>query len=146
MVVLTNQGTASASEIVTGALQDAGRATVGGEKTFGTGTVLNSFPLSDGSALLLATEEWLTPKGRVIWHNGLQPDVPVTLPANAYPLTPEIERSMTPAQITSSQDTQLLKALQVLSQATSSNLFSQISLPAGFSLPINLPNFSMGIN
>ena len=68
MVVLVNQGTASAAEIVSGALQDAHRATVIGETTFGTGTVLNGFSLSDGSQILLATEEWLTPNGRVIWH------------------------------------------------------------------------------
>jgi carboxyl-terminal processing protease len=54
MVVLINGGTASAAEITAGALQDAHRATLVGETTFGTGTVLNEFHLSDGSALLLA--------------------------------------------------------------------------------------------
>ena len=70
LVVLINGGTASASEIVAGAIQDAHRAPLIGEKTFGTGTVLAQFPLPDGSALLLATEEWLTPAGRTIWHKG----------------------------------------------------------------------------
>jgi carboxyl-terminal processing protease len=116
MVILINQGTASASEIVTGALQDAKRGTVIGDKTFGTGTVLVPFPLSDGSSLLLATEEWLTPAGRVIWHNGLQPDVPVALPSGIAPLTPEGERGMTADQVKSSQDSQLLKAIELLSQ------------------------------
>ena len=88
MVVLVDQGTASAAEIVAGALQDAGRATVVGETTFGTGTVLQEFPLSDGSVLLLAVEEWLTPKGRVIWHQGLDPDITVALPSDAEPLLP----------------------------------------------------------
>ena len=116
MVVLINQGTASASEIVSGALQDAGRATLIGETTFGTGTVLTPFPLSDGSALLLATQEWLTPKGRQIWHQGISPDQKVNLPADTAPLIPEEEKGMTPAQLSASKDTQLLQAIQVLSR------------------------------
>jgi carboxyl-terminal processing protease len=56
MVVLINGGTSSGAEIVAGALQDAHRADLVGEKTFGTGTVLQTFPLSDGSALMLAIE------------------------------------------------------------------------------------------
>lgn len=114
MVVLVNGGTGSASEIVSGALQDAQRARLVGEKTFGTGTVLLRFDLSDGSSLLLATGEWLTPKGRVIWHQGIQPDVAVTLPDNVQPLFPEEERSMTADQLRLSPDVQLLKALDLL--------------------------------
>ena len=119
MVVLVNPGTASASEIVSGALQDARRAKVVGEKTFGTGTVLREFPLSDGSALLLATEEWLTPKGRVIWHQGIQPDVPLTLPKQVIPLTPESERQLSAQELKASQDVQLLKAIELLSKMAS---------------------------
>jgi carboxyl-terminal processing protease len=114
MVVLVNGGTASAAEIVSGALQDANRATLLGETTFGTGTVLNQFPLSDGSALLLATQEWLTPNGRVIWHKGIAPDVQVALPLNVTPLTPEAERGMTVQQVQASGDAQLLRALSLL--------------------------------
>lgn len=114
VVVLINAGTASAAEIVAGALQDAGRATVLGETSFGTGTVLNEFHLSDGSALLLATQEWLTPNGRVIWHQGIVPDVVVALPRNATPLLPEAERGMTAAEVRGSRDGQLLKALDLL--------------------------------
>jgi carboxyl-terminal processing protease len=114
MVVLINQGTASAAEIVSGAIQDAGRAKLLGETTFGTGTVLNQFSLSDQSALLLATGEWLTPKGRVIWHQGIAPDVTVTLPANVIPLDPAAVREMDAAKLQASQDTQLLKALDLL--------------------------------
>jgi len=68
MVVLINGGSASAAEIVSGALRDGRRATIVGEKSFGTGTVLEIFPLSDGSALLLAVKEWLTPGGQRIWQ------------------------------------------------------------------------------
>jgi carboxyl-terminal processing protease len=114
MVVLINQGSASAAEITAGALQDAGRATLIGETTFGTGTVLNTFDLPDGSALLLAVQEWLTPKGRVIWHHGIAPDNQVSLPASTRPLLPEAERSMTAAQVQASGDQQLLRALTVL--------------------------------
>jgi carboxyl-terminal processing protease len=115
MEVLINQGTASASEIVAGALQDAKRAQLVGEITFGTGTVLNEFSLSDGSAVLLATQEWLTPDGHTIWHNGLKPDVAVALPQGVFPLFPAAEQDMTATQLQDSQDTQLLRALQLLS-------------------------------
>ena len=114
LVVLINGGTASAAEIVAGALQDAGRATLIGETTFGTGTVLGQFSLSDGSAVLLATEEWLTPKGRTIWHQGLTPDSVVTLPQNVTPLFPEGEAGMTKTQLEQSGDQQLLQALSQL--------------------------------
>jgi carboxyl-terminal processing protease len=116
LVVLINQGTASAAEIVAGALQDANRGTLIGETTFGTGTVLNAFPLSDGSEILLATEEWLTPSGRVIWHKGITPDVAASLPNNVTPFVPEAGKGMTATQLQSSQDTQLLQAIQQLSQ------------------------------
>lgn len=117
LVVLINEGTASAAEIVSGALQDAGRAKLVGETTFGTGTVLNEFGLSDGSALLLATEEWLTPNGRVIWHQGIAPDEVVVLPTDTAPLLPETESGMTPEQLQSSGDAQLLRALGLLTGA-----------------------------
>jgi carboxyl-terminal processing protease len=116
MVVLVNQGTASAAEIVAGALQDAHRATLMGATTFGTGTVLNGFPLPDGSQILLATEEWLTPAGRVIWHKGIAPDVSVSLASTVTPFVPEAGHGMTAAQLQSSQDVQLLKAIGQLSQ------------------------------
>ena len=116
MVVLVDQGTASAAEIVTGALQDAKRATVVGETTFGTGTVLQEFPLSDGSVLLLAVQEWLTPDGRVIWHQGLVPDAIDVLPAGVDPLVPLTEFGLTIEQVRDSGDTQLLRALELLGQ------------------------------
>jgi carboxyl-terminal processing protease len=118
MVVLINQGSASAAEIVAGALQDAQRATLVGETTFGTGTVLNDFNLPDGSALLLAVQEWLTPKGRVIWHRGITPDETVSLPAGTQPLLPEAVHTLTAAQLQTSTDTQLKRALNLLAQST----------------------------
>jgi carboxyl-terminal processing protease len=117
LVVLINQGTASAAEIVAGALQDAHRAVLVGETTFGTGTVLKPFPLSDGSALMLAIEEWLTPNGRVIWHQGIAPDVVVSLTPPAIPLLPETERTVTAAQLQASDDAQLLRAVDLVTQA-----------------------------
>jgi len=114
LVVLINRGTASAAEIMAGALQDAGRAKLVGETTFGTGTVLNTFSLPDGSALLLATQEWLTPSGRVIWHRGIAPDIEVSLPAGIVPLRPRAEQDMTPEQISASGDEPLLRALKLL--------------------------------
>jgi len=101
------------------AVQDAGRAQVLGETTFGTGTVLNEYSLSDGSALLLATEQWLTPKGRVIWHQGIAPDVTVSLPDGAYGLYPGLEKEMTAEQLQTSDDAQLLEALKLLTTAAS---------------------------
>jgi carboxyl-terminal processing protease len=117
MVVLINNGTASAAEIVAGALQDGHRATLVGEQTFGAGTVLNEFRLSDGSAILLATEEWLTPSGREIWHKGIPPDTAVALPSGVYPLRPLEERSMSAAQLQQWNDTQLNVAMRLLGQA-----------------------------
>jgi carboxyl-terminal processing protease len=116
LVVLIDPGTASAAEIVSGALQDAGRAELVGETTFGTGTVLNEFSLSDGSALLLATEEWLTPAGRQLWHQGIAPDVQVILPQGTSPLLPQVEAGMTRNQVQNSGDAQLLRAMALLSQ------------------------------
>jgi carboxyl-terminal processing protease len=114
MVVLINQGSASAAEITAGALQDYKRARLVGETTFGTGTVLNQFRLNDGSAILLATELWLTPKGRVIWHKGIKPDIEVKLPADISPSIPETERNITENDLKNLKDVQLKKALEVL--------------------------------
>jgi len=116
IVALVNKGTASAAEIVAGALQDAHRATLVGETTFGTGTVLREFGLADGSALLLAIEERLTPGGRVLWHRGITPDEVVALPPDARLLLPEAERQMTPVQLRASADTQLLRALDLVTR------------------------------
>ncbi len=116
LVVLINGGTSSGAEIVAGALQDAHRAKLVGQKTFGTGTVLQTFSLSDGSALLLAVEEWLTPAGNVIWHQGISPDLVVPLPPDVTPLIPAQEEGLTAEEFRKSKDVQLLRALDLLTQ------------------------------
>jgi carboxyl-terminal processing protease len=74
LIVLTNQGSASASEIFAGAVQDHNRGLVLGTKTFGKGSVQNMIPLDDGASLKVTIAEWLTPKGRFIHEKGLAPD------------------------------------------------------------------------
>ena len=80
IVILANLGSASASEIVTGCLQDYHRAYVIGEKTFGKGSVQTIFPLDDGAALKLTVAKYYTPSHKVIHEHGITPDslVPVT--------------------------------------------------------------------
>jgi carboxyl-terminal processing protease len=114
VVVLIDEGTASSAEIFAGALQDYGRARLVGTRTYGTGTVLQDFPLIDGSALLLAVDEWLTPKGRRIWHEGITPDVVVEMPADAPLLEPGEEADLTAAGLAHTEDKQLLKAYEML--------------------------------
>ena len=122
LVVLVDGGTASSAEIVSGALQDAGRGQLIGVKTFGTGTVLGEFPLADGSALRVGTVEWLTPGGRRIWHEGIAPDVLVERATDVRPLVPDDLLNVTAGQVGTLTDPQLARAL---------TLVATVAAPAG---------------
>jgi carboxyl-terminal processing protease len=80
IVVLVNEGSASASEIVAGALRDNGRAKLIGQRTFGKGSVQTVMPLSDGQALKLTTSRYYTPSGVSIHERGIEPDVALPVP------------------------------------------------------------------
>jgi carboxyl-terminal processing protease len=113
IVLLVNEGSASSAEILAGALRDNDRAPVIGETTFGTGTVLSEFVLSDGSAILLGVAEWLTPDGDSIRESGVVPEVKVPLEEGAEPLTPGGARSLSREEILE-RDAQLRRAFDML--------------------------------
>lgn len=115
LVVLINFNTASSAEIVSGALQDEGRARLIGVRTVGTGTVLTPYQLQGGAKLLLGTVQWLTPQGRVIRGEGIAPDIEIVLPVGKRPLSPSEAASLSLAEI-GEQDAQLAEAIDVLAQ------------------------------
>lgn len=104
LFVLVNEGSASASEIVAGAIQDTGRGKLMGEKTFGKGVVQQVFNLYDGSGIAITTSEYFTPSERSINHIGIEPDILVE-----------------PAE-DSEQDMQLNKAIQFLEEEIKQSL------------------------
>jgi len=111
-VVLINHGSASSSEIVSGAIKSAGVSTVIGEVTVGTGTVLNQFELGDGSTIWLGVELWLTPDGDMIRSHGIRPDVLVSLREGQRPFSvhPHVDAGI-PTEL---DDNQLEYAIRVL--------------------------------
>jgi carboxyl-terminal processing protease len=114
MVVLINAGSASSAEILAGAIQDAERGQLVGERTFGTGTLVTTFDLSDGSAVQVGIERWLTPSGRRIFGEGVAPDVAVELEDEVIPLEPAQVRELSPEELQASGDAQLLRAVELL--------------------------------
>jgi len=89
IVILVNEGSASASEIVAGSLQDHKRAIIIGRKTFGKGTVQTIFPLIDGSGLRLTTAKYYLPSHRTTHGNGIEPDILFELPKDNETATHE---------------------------------------------------------
>ncbi|MEZ4672967.1 MAG: S41 family peptidase [Caldilineaceae bacterium] len=125
LVVLINPGSASSSEILAGAIQDHDRGTLIGETTFGTGTVLQTYSLDDGSALLLGTSQWLTANGRLIRKQGIAPDIEVKLGPDGEMLTPDQIREMCAAELAESGDAQLLSGLETLKLQATETLTAQ---------------------
>jgi carboxyl-terminal processing protease len=114
LVVLIDEGTASSSEIVSGAMRSAGRAELVGQTTFGTGTVLLTYELSDGSAVRIAIERWLTPDGELIFGQGIAPTIEVTMAPTDSPVEPDELRDLTPADVPTIADPQLRRAIELL--------------------------------
>ncbi len=110
LVVLVNRGSASAAEIVGGALRDNGRARLLGETTYGTGTVLIPFEQPDGSIVLLGTGLWLTADGDQLWKEGVEPDETVALPFDAFPSRPNDDPEVSEAELEGLDDDQLRAA------------------------------------
>lgn len=108
MVVLVNGNSASASEILTGALKDYDRAEIVGEKTFGKGIVQSVYPFSDGSGMSMTIAKYFTPNGVCIHGVGIEPDYEVSLP--------EEYKDGFVSDIPRDKDLQLKKALELLNQ------------------------------
>jgi carboxyl-terminal processing protease len=110
LIVLVNSNTASAGEILAGALQNAGRATIIGEPTFGTATVLRPFDLDGGASIRLGTTQWLTPDGEVVRGKGITPDTTIFLRNWSDIVSPREAAQMSDTELRDSVDSQLSAA------------------------------------
>ena len=110
VVVLVNDATASAGEILAGALKDNHRAVLVGSRTFGQGLVHSVRTLSDGSGLVVAIAHFKTPAGREVHRKGIEPDLPVETPGQL----------LTPSEVATSKDLQYEKAVETLLQRVNS--------------------------
>ncbi len=121
LVVLINPGSASAAEILAGALQENERAKLIGEATTGTGTVLRPFSLSDGSLLRLGVTNWLTPGYSLIKGHGIQPDVKVEQEATVEMISSVLLEELTKARCASTKigSSAALRMLNLLIQPRS---------------------------
>lgn len=113
LAVLVNKGSASAAEIVAGAIQDTGSGVLVGETTFGKGVVQTVFPLRGGAAVKLTTHKYLTPAKKDIDKSGITPDYHVKL-------NPQVEQEVLAHSPDPERDAQLKKALEILQQQISS--------------------------
>ena len=141
LVILVNEGSASASEILSGALQDNHRALLVGQKTFGKGLVQSVRGLSDGSGMTVTIAKYLTPSGRDIHKHGIDPDVPVKMTAlEAQRLKLEDLGTRRDPQYKVAENT-LVKQLNTLkaSAKTPANPGVQAYSPTGANLPSALP-------
>ncbi|NLJ41324.1 MAG: S41 family peptidase [Clostridiales bacterium] len=110
LALLVNEYSASASEVLTGAVQDYGVGTIIGVTTFGKGVVQTMKPYEDGSALKLTTYKYFTPKGRDINHKGIEPDIQVEMTEEAEEFIKENPRDDLPVEL----DAPLLKGIEVI--------------------------------
>jgi carboxyl-terminal processing protease len=115
IVVLVNEGSASAAEIVAGALRDNGRAKLLGQKTFGKGSVQTVLPLEDGQALKLTTSRYFTPSGVSIHERGIEPDVPLPVP----------EATALGAPDAGERDAEILAAVEFLKTGTAQRVAAE---------------------
>ena len=106
LAVLVNEGSASASEIFAGAVQDYGVGKIVGTTTFGKGVVQALYPMSDGSAVKLTVSKYYTPKGKNIHGEGISPDIKVNLNPELFNQT----------ELTREEDNQLQAAVQSLEE------------------------------
>lgn len=130
LIVLVNEFTASAGEITAGALKENDRAVLVGETTFGTGTVLNQFGLSDGSAILLGVTNWLTPNGNLIKGQGVTPNIEVEQAATTKMANADMLRGMTADELGTLEDRQFLKALEQLGVELEASPLLRSGLPS----------------